>query len=62
MGSSDWSTFVRIMLFYILLSYLVFPAIFYYTMGRSLKQAGRGFVVGSIISLLLWQFYGSKMI
>jgi len=62
MPSGDWSVFTRIMLFYILLSYVLFPAIFYFTMGKSLRQAGRGFVVGSIISLLLWQFYGSKMI
>jgi hypothetical protein len=62
MAAGNWSVFTSIMLFYILLSYVIFPGIFYYTMGKTLKQAGRGFVVGSIISLLLWQFYGSKMI
>ena len=60
--ASKINTFAGIMFFYILLSYLIFPLVFYYAFGRSLKSAGRGYVVGSIISLLLWFFYGSKMI
>lgn len=60
--ASKLSTFVGIMLFYILLSYLVFPLIFYYAFNRTLESAGKGFIVGSIISILLWHFYGNKMI
>jgi hypothetical protein len=60
--SSDLYIFIRIMLFYILLSYIVFPISFYYYFGKSLKHAGSGYVIGSIISVLLWYFYGSKMI
>ena len=58
----NFSIFLGIMTFYILLSYVVFPIIFYYSMGKTLKSAGNGFVVGSMISILLWYFYGSKMI
>lgn len=62
MFGGDWSVFIRIMLFYIVLTYLIFPVIFYYSMGKTKKVAGLGFVFGSIVSLLLWNFYGSKMI
>ena len=54
--------FLQIMLFYIFVSYLLGPVIFYYAFGRTLKSAGNGYVVGSILSVVLWHFYGSKMI
>lgn len=54
--------FSQIMLFYIFLSYLLMPVIFYYSFNKNLISAGNGFVVGSIISIALWYFYGSKMI
>ena len=54
--------FTRIMVFYIVLSYLVMPVIFYYGFGKTLMSAGNGFVVGSIISIVLWYIYGSKML
>ena len=55
-------TFFGIMVFYILLSYVIFPLLFFYFTDKSLNQAGNGFIVGSIISILLWWFYGSKLI
>ena len=57
----DFALFSGIMAFYAVLTYLVFPAIFYYTMGKTLKAAGNGFVMGSVVSVLLWMFFGSKM-
>ena len=59
---SEFSTFTGIMAFYAVLSYILFPVAFYYFMGRSLVSAGNGFVVGSLISVALWLFYGSKMV
>ena len=59
---SDFSTFAGIMVFYAVLTFIMFPAAFYYFMGRTLASAGNGFVVGSLISLALWFFYGSKMV
>ncbi len=56
------TTFFGIMLFYILLSYILFPFAFFYFGGKTLRRAGEGFIVGSIISILLWWFYGSKMV
>ena len=55
-------TFLGIMVFYIILSYIVFPLGFYYLLGKSLTSAGNGFIVGSIISILLWYFYGRKLV
>lgn len=54
--------FLSIMLFYILLSYVLFPLGFYYLVNKSLSSAGNGFIVGSILSLVLWLTVGSKMV
>ena len=59
---SQLSTFIGIMAFYAVLSCFLFPAAFYYFMGNSLASAGTGFVVGSIISIILWFMFGSKMV
>ena len=54
--------FLGIMVFYILLSYIIGPLIFYYLVEKSLTSAGNGFVLGSLISIALWYGFGSKMI
>ena len=55
-------TFIGIMVFYIILSYIVFPLGFYYLMGKTLASAGNGFIVGSLVSIILWYNFGKKMI
>jgi hypothetical protein len=50
------------MAFYIFISYVLFPALGYYMFGKTLQSAGTGFVVGSVISVLLWYVYGRKLI
>jgi hypothetical protein len=59
---SKLQTFLAIMLFYILLSYVLFPLAFYYLMGKTLTNAGNGFVVGSGLSIILWYFYGRHLV
>jgi hypothetical protein len=59
---SKLKTFLGIMAFYILLSYFIFPMVFYYLMGKSLASAGNGFIVGSVVSIGLWLTYGKKML
>jgi hypothetical protein len=59
---SQLSTFIGIMIFYAVLSYILFPVAFYYLMGKSLASAGIGSVVGSLISIVLWFGFGSKMV
>ena len=59
---SKIQTYIGIMIFYILLSYIIFPLGFYYLVKKSLASAGNGFILGSIVSIILWLFFGSKMI
>jgi hypothetical protein len=60
--SAEFQTFLMIMLFYILLSYVIGPLAFYYFVNKSLMSAGNGFAVGSILSIVLWYGYGSKLV
>jgi hypothetical protein len=60
--NSKTQTFIGIMIFYIILSYVAFPAAFYYFAGKSLASAGNGFIVGSVISIILWLSVGRKMV
>jgi hypothetical protein len=54
--------FIGIMIFYALLSYIIFPLGFFYLVEKSLSSAGNGFVLGSIISLGLWIAVGRNMV
>jgi hypothetical protein len=49
------------MAFYMLVTYVLGPVVFYYAFGRTLASAGNGFVAGSILSIVLWFLYGKKM-
>jgi hypothetical protein len=55
-------TFVGIMFFYVLLSYVLFPAGFYFWVEKTLVSAGNGFMVGSVISILLWLWVGKSLV
>jgi hypothetical protein len=55
-------TFITIMAFYAILSYIIGPLVFYYFMERSFSSAGNGFIMGSILSIILWVMVGSKMV
>ena len=46
-SSQKMKTFFGIMVFYILLSYVIFPFLFFYFTDKSLNQAGNGEVVGN---------------
>ena len=59
---SNFNLFIGIMFFYILLSYVIFPLGFYYLVEKTLLSAGNGFVVGSIISVILWYSVGKNKI
>jgi hypothetical protein len=54
--------FVGIMAFYALLAYVVFPVGFYYVIEKSLSSAGNGFIVGSVVSVILWLVVGKNLI
>ena len=50
------------MAFYAVLTYLIFPALSYFLFGKTLDAAGNGFIVGSIISVVLWKVYGFGLV
>lgn len=56
------SMFIFIMLFYAVLAFVIGPIIGYYFGGKTYQSAGRGFVLFSIINIVLWRFYGEKMV
>ena len=55
-------TFLGIMAFYAVLTFVIFPVGFYYLVNKSLMTAGNGFVVGSLISIILWFVFGRTLI
>jgi hypothetical protein len=55
-------TYMGIMVFYAFLSYVLFPLGFYYLIDSTLLSAGNGFIVGSIVSIILWMTYGKTMV
>lgn len=59
---SKLQTFLGIMAFYILLSYVIFPAGFYYLVEKTLSSAGNGFIIGSLVSIALWVSVGRNLI
>jgi hypothetical protein len=38
------------------------PAAFYFYYGKSLTAAGNGYVVGSLLSLIMWYAAGKNMV
>ena len=54
--------YTGVMAFYAVLTYLLFPVIAYFLFGKTLEAAGNGFIVGSVISVVLWKIYGYGMV
>lgn len=51
-----------VMAFYAVITYILFPAIAYLLFGRTLEAVGNGFIVGSVVSIILWKFYGNTLV
>ena len=49
--------YAGVMAFYAVLTYIIFPAIAYFLFGKTLDAAGNGFIVGSIVSVVLWRMW-----
>lgn len=50
------------MAFYAVLTYILFPVIAYFLFGKTLEAAGNGFIVGSVVSVVLWRMVGMGMV
>jgi len=59
---ANFQLFFSVMFFYAILSYLLGPLIGYYAGGKTLNAAGSGFIVGSLVSIILWFVVGQKMV
>ena len=60
--SSKIQLFSMIMAFYAILACVIGPMLFYYLIGKTITNAGNGFIAGSILSIILWLTVGSKMV
>lgn len=60
-STNDRNLLLQIMLFYSILTYFVLPIIGFY-ISKNKQGITNGLIVGTLISLLLWINYGSKMI
>lgn len=49
-----YEMFIGVMVFYAILSYVIMPAAFYFFVEKNLNSAGNGFIVGSVVSVVLW--------
>jgi hypothetical protein len=56
--SFDITKYAGVMAFYAVLTYILFPVIAYFLFGKTLEAAGNGFIVGSVVSVVLWRFMG----
>lgn len=59
---ANLNMFVGVMVFYALLSYVIMPAVFYFLVEKNLNSAGNGFVLGSVVSILLWFTFRSTIL
>ena len=59
---ASFNMFIGTMLFYVLLSYVIMPVIFYYYVEKTLLSAGNGFVAGSLLSVVLWYTFRSQIV
>lgn len=60
-SSNDQSTLIKIMLFYSILSYFIFPIIGFY-IKKNKEGITHGMILGTIISIFLWFKFGIQMI
>jgi hypothetical protein len=56
------NTFIYIMIFYIVLSYVIGPLAGWYAGNKKYENAGHGFVVASLVSIILWYTVGQKRV
>lgn len=59
---ANFQLFLSVMFFYAILTFLIGPVIGYYVGGKTLDSAGNGFIVGSVLSIMLWLVVGKKLV
>ena len=61
-GGFPLQKFAVVMAFYAVLACVIMPVAFYYIVAKTVSSAGNGFILGSVVSVLLWIFVGSKYV
>jgi hypothetical protein len=61
-GGFPLQKFAVVMAFYALLACVIMPVVFYYIIAKTVSSAGNGFILGSVVSVILWIFVGSKYV
>lgn len=61
MQTEDNITLLKIMIFYSLISYFIFPLIGFY-IKQNKEGITHGMILGTIVSIFLWFKFGNKMI
>ena len=59
---ANFQLFLSVMFFYAIISYILGPMIGYYSGDKTVNAAGAGFVVGSLLSIVLWFTVGQKLV
>ena len=54
--------FLQVMFFYFILSFVIGPLIGYYFISKTAESMGNGWVLGSIVSIILWYAVGKRMV
>lgn len=54
--------YTGVMAFYAVLTYILLPVIAYFLFGKTLEMVGNGFIVGSVLSIILWKVYGFGLV
>ena len=47
---------------YSAITYLIFPYLYFYFIERSIRGKGYGYIIGSLLCIFLWLFYGKKYV
>ena len=58
----DNFVFLQAMFLYFALSFIIGPIIAYYTISPTTTSLGNGWVLGSIISIILWYTIGQQLV
>lgn len=54
--------YTGVMAFYAVLTYILLPVIAYFLFGKTLEMVSNGFIVGSVLSIILWKVYGFGLV
>lgn len=58
----DWAKIAIVFAFYSVITYALFPYLYYTWWEPTLNGFGKGFIIGSALSVMLWHFFGRRYV